>query len=126
MGSWQFFYWLSGALFVAAATTVVVSLWRSWERERRRAELARQEEANRARSKEIMRRIGRDTPYSEDLKIEELLLCVVCMEKPINTVFLECGHMLCCETCAQRTKARKQQCPVCRQGIRRVKAIYLP
>ena len=124
--SCQFFYWLSAALLAGATSTIVYSLWSSWDRARRIAERALEEEANRERALEIMARMGRDTPYSEDLKIEELLTCVVCMEKSISTVFLECGHMLCCEVCAARTKARTQQCPVCRQGIRRIKNIYLP
>ena len=121
-----FFYWLGGACFAAAFLTVGVSVWLSWEMESRRKQLEAEAEANRARSLELMTRMGRETAYSEDLKIEELLLCVVCMEKPISTVFLDCGHMLCCEICSGRTKSKNGTCPVCRKAIRRVKNVFLP
>ncbi|EFA82212.1 RING zinc finger-containing protein [Heterostelium album PN500] len=43
-------------------------------------------------------------------------LCVVCMDNPINTVFLECGHLSCCSKCSGKLKI----CPLCRQNISRV------
>lgn len=37
--------------------------------------------------------------------------CVVCMEAPSNAVFLKCGHMVCCEGCAESLAC----CPMCRE-----------
>ncbi|GAM23841.1 hypothetical protein SAMD00019534_070160 [Acytostelium subglobosum LB1] len=47
-------------------------------------------------------------------------LCVVCMDKHINTVFLECGHLSCCSRCSEKLK----NCPLCRKSITRVVTIF--
>ena len=41
--------------------------------------------------------------------------CVVCMDNPVQTVFLECGHVSCCKECAPKLK----RCPICRSVIDR-------
>jgi len=46
--------------------------------------------------------------------------CVVCMDKPIATVFLECGHLACCKSCSKKLS----DCPVCRQPISRVVPVF--
>lgn len=46
--------------------------------------------------------------------------CIVCMDAPIETVFLECGHLACCQGCSTKLKL----CPICRNQIARVVPIY--
>lgn len=46
--------------------------------------------------------------------------CVVCMDAPFETVFLECGHLACCTNCSQKLKL----CPICRNAISRVVPIF--
>lgn len=41
--------------------------------------------------------------------------CRICMEREINCVLLECGHMLTCVTCGRKLN----ECPVCRQNVTR-------
>jgi hypothetical protein len=48
--------------------------------------------------------------------------CVVCLDAPQETIFLECGHACCCTTCAQILL--RQPCPVCRTRIARVVRVY--
>lgn len=48
--------------------------------------------------------------------------CVVCMERPVAAVFLECGHVACCVQCAQPMK----NCPTCHASITRVVQISRP
>ncbi len=48
--------------------------------------------------------------------------CVVCMDAPLQTVFLECGHLACCTNCSEKLKL----CPICRNTITRVVPIYRP
>jgi hypothetical protein len=38
-------------------------------------------------------------------------VCSVCIQNESNTVYVECGHMVCCMSCA--TKLDK--CPICRK-----------
>ncbi|CAH8676411.1 unnamed protein product [Schistosoma rodhaini] len=42
--------------------------------------------------------------------------CGVCMEAPINCVFLECGHLFSCVDCGRKLT----ECPLCRQSIVRI------
>jgi len=46
--------------------------------------------------------------------------CVVCMDAPLETVFLECGHLACCAKCSEKLKL----CPICRNQIARVIPIF--
>jgi len=50
----------------------------------------------------------------ENRKLRDARLCRVCMDKETNTVFLPCGHFVCCETCAKSLS----ECPICRDVIR--------
>lgn len=42
--------------------------------------------------------------------------CVICLDAPRATVFLDCGHMACCVGCSTKV----EQCPICRQDIARI------
>jgi hypothetical protein len=48
--------------------------------------------------------------------------CVVCLDRPPETVFLECAHFACCKICAVSLK----QCPICRSPIVRVVPVFRP
>ncbi|EDW72343.1 uncharacterized protein Dwil_GK20877 [Drosophila willistoni] len=56
----------------------------------------------------------RSTPAVEKLPTDEL--CKICMDAPIECVFLECGHMATCTSCGKVLN----ECPICRQYIVRV------
>jgi hypothetical protein len=47
-------------------------------------------------------------------EIEEQRLCKVCMDAEFNIVFLPCGHLVCCSSCAPALR----NCPICRTLIR--------
>ena len=40
-------------------------------------------------------------------------LCKICLSEEIKVVFLPCGHLVCCEQCANRVS----HCPICRKYI---------
>jgi hypothetical protein len=46
--------------------------------------------------------------------------CIVCMDAPFETVFLECGHLACCAACSEKLKL----CPICRNPIVRIVPIF--
>ncbi|KAH8277854.1 hypothetical protein KR018_008701 [Drosophila ironensis] len=56
----------------------------------------------------------RAAPAVEKLATDEL--CKICMDAPIECVFLECGHMATCTSCGKVLN----ECPICRQYIVRV------
>ncbi|XP_017008518.2 uncharacterized protein [Drosophila takahashii] len=56
----------------------------------------------------------RESPAVEKLATDEL--CKICMDAPIECVFLECGHMATCTSCGKVLN----ECPICRQYIVRV------
>ncbi len=51
--------------------------------------------------------------------------CCVCMMRPPNTVFIPCGHLNVCDTCAGILEAAGVEnqpdgyflCPICRTGV---------
>ncbi|KAK1790949.1 hypothetical protein P4O66_014789 [Electrophorus voltai] len=48
--------------------------------------------------------------------------CVICLSNPRGCVLLDCGHVCCCYSCYQALP--QPNCPMCRQRIRRVVALY--
>mmetsp|Transcript_151244 Transcript_151244/g.262108 ORF Transcript_151244/g.262108 Transcript_151244/m.262108 type:complete len:556 (-) Transcript_151244:51-1718(-) len=50
------------------------------------------------------------------------MLCVVCLDAEIGSVFLPCGHVVCCTNCADTCDA----CPCCRQAIKRKTRAFFP
>lgn len=47
-------------------------------------------------------------------------LCKICMDAPIECVFLECGHSIGCTACGKILS----ECPICRSYIVRVVRIF--
>ncbi|XP_056016208.1 baculoviral IAP repeat-containing protein 7-A-like [Ostrea edulis] len=47
--------------------------------------------------------------------------CKICFDASFNTVFLPCGHLLCCEECARTIRT----CPMCRATIASAKKVFL-
>lgn len=50
----------------------------------------------------------------ENRQLKEARLCKICMDNEIGVVFLPCGHLTTCVTCAPSLK----DCPVCRSVIK--------
>jgi hypothetical protein len=51
--------------------------------------------------------------------------CLICYDRAVNVVFINCGHLVSCLTCARRlTLEGKCQCPVCNQPISRVVKVF--
>lgn len=67
--------------------------------------------------KERVQRLWRNhlaNPVPEQLPAEDL--CKICMDAPVEAVFLECGHLVACLNCSKILS----ECPVCRQYISRI------
>jgi len=63
---------------------------------------------------------GPETKDTSSPSPSEGNLCIVCMDAPFETVFLECGHLACCASCSEKLKL----CPICRNTIARVVPIF--
>jgi hypothetical protein len=50
----------------------------------------------------------------ENRQLKESRNCKVCMDNDVNTVFLPCGHLVCCDSCSRSVT----HCPICRTFIR--------
>ncbi|XP_077999843.1 E3 ubiquitin-protein ligase MYLIP-like [Glandiceps talaboti] len=59
---------------------------------------------------------------NEVAQMKEARLCQVCLDTQISTAFCPCGHMMCCETCAQECK----KCPLCRSEITYIQRVFFP
>jgi len=56
-------------------------------------------------------------------RIQEALLCRICMDNDIQVAFCPCGHAVACASCANRCH---QGCPVCRASFTHIQTIFLP
>ncbi|XP_031564140.1 protein Mdm4-like isoform X2 [Actinia tenebrosa] len=56
---------------------------------------------------------------STEKNATEQPLCVICTTAPRNASIIHgrSGHQVCCITCAEKLKAAKKKCPVCRRKI---------
>jgi len=57
---------------------------------------------------------NKDMIIRENEELKEQLLCKICMDNDADVVFLPCGHMVACTTCARALR----KCAVCRALIK--------
>ena len=50
--------------------------------------------------------------------------CRICMERPLSTAFVSCGHTVCFQ-CAKKLKSESKDCPTCRVKISGLQKIFL-
>ena len=54
-------------------------------------------------------------------ELERRRTCKICLDREIAVVFLECGHVVCCDECSKKVF----ECPICRQPIKaKVRAFF--
>ncbi|XP_040567805.1 death-associated inhibitor of apoptosis 2 [Lepeophtheirus salmonis] len=58
---------------------------------------------------------------SENRMLKEQRQCKICMDNEIGVVFLPCGHLICCTSCAPAL----QDCPLCRTSIKGTVKTYM-
>ncbi|ESN90747.1 hypothetical protein HELRODRAFT_70879 [Helobdella robusta] len=66
--------------------------------------------------------INYNRAMEENTRLKELRQCKVCLDKEMDTVFLPCGHFMCCTSCA----AKINNCAVCRLLIRGTVNAFIP
>ena len=49
-------------------------------------------------------------------------LCVICCDRPVNCVFVPCGHLAACISCGLKFDGR--DCPICKQHVSLVVRTY--
>jgi hypothetical protein len=76
-------------------------------------------EAGRALAEEGVQRFKQATQQQADDAT-----CVICMERPTESVFGPCGHKCCCHACAQKTLGAGSSCPICRTAIQQAIRIF--
>eukprot|EP01088_Endostelium_zonatum_P021976 TRINITY_DN903_c2_g1_i1.p1 TRINITY_DN903_c2_g1~~TRINITY_DN903_c2_g1_i1.p1 ORF type:complete len:512 (+),score=159.39 TRINITY_DN903_c2_g1_i1:34-1569(+) len=87
-----------------------------WNKEEEENEKEKEKEREKEREKEN----GSEGGKGENGKGVDGL-CVVCMDRRVRVVFLECAHVVCCEECSKKLKL----CPICRKVIARSIVIYM-
>ncbi|KHN43831.1 Mitochondrial ubiquitin ligase activator of nfkb 1 [Glycine soja] len=105
-----------GSMSVGVLGYAVVRNWNKWKQWKQQRQLQQQRQA-----------VSDVEPQMDD-EIEDApdgQLCVICLMRRRRSVFIPCGHLVCCQGCAisvEREVAPK--CPVCRQEIRDSVRIY--
>ena len=62
-------------------------------------------------------------------KLDKDAVCVICLGNPRGTAFVPCGHIACCEKCADQLVRRARgrdfaRCPICRKEFTRAQPLY--
>jgi len=65
-----------------------------------------------------------DTKEERVPKELEHMVCVICMENKIASVFVPCGHLVACRGCFDRMPAPKR-CPTCRAAVQHAQPCFL-
>lgn len=55
--------------------------------------------------------------------VQNMMECVICFDLQCDVIFLPCGHLCCCSTCADKVFAG---CPMCRSPIERKVRVVQP
>ena len=69
-------------------------------------------------TREVTRRLAAGA--AETREAEDASVCVCCLDRPRDIVFLSCMHVVVCEQCAPRTAS----CPTCRVPITEKRRIF--
>ena len=72
-------------------------------------------------SRVVCRSCGASRPSTESSPSDSTKECVICMEKPIDSVITTCGHSAMCLECG----ALVTQCPICRNPFNQQQIIKL-
>lgn len=56
---------------------------------------------------------NKDVPLANLDEIEDKHMCKICWEREVNSVLLDCGHLVACVTCGRKLA----DCPICRQNV---------
>nr|XP_022288628.1 death-associated inhibitor of apoptosis 2-like [Crassostrea virginica] len=56
----------------------------------------------------------------ENQRLQEEKLCKICMDAEMDILFLPCGHLCTCRTCAIKLR----ECPVCKERIQNQQRVY--
>ncbi|KAI9102954.1 hypothetical protein K1719_023393 [Acacia pycnantha] len=107
-----------GSLSVGILGYAFMRNWNKWKQWRLQREAQQQRQVNHDDAEwENLENEMADVPDGQ--------LCVICLMRRRRSVFIPCGHLVCCQGCAvsvERNVAPK--CPVCRQEIRNSVRIF--
>ncbi|KAK4267205.1 hypothetical protein QN277_024018 [Acacia crassicarpa] len=107
-----------GSLSIGILGYAFMRNWNKWKQWRQQREAQQQRQVNHddAEFENLVNEMD-DVPDGQ--------LCVICLMRRRRSVFIPCGHLVCCQGCAvsvERNVAPK--CPVCRQEIRNSVRIF--
>lgn len=101
---------LLGSMSVGIIGYAVVRNWNKWKQWKQQRQLQQR------RQQPI-----EPVPPTDD-EIEDVpdgQLCVICLMRRRRSVFIPCGHLVCCQGCAISVESEvAPKCPVCRQEVR--------
>ena len=74
---------------------------------------------------QILAKLGLSVQEFEKLKdlhdrVDDRNQCVVCLDAPRSAVFVDCGHLVVCNACAEKVR----ECPLCRKPKTKVLRVY--
>ncbi|KAK7255713.1 hypothetical protein RIF29_29132 [Crotalaria pallida] len=106
-----------GSMSVGILGYAAVRNWNKWRQWKQQRELQQQRQT-----------VSGHFDSQEDDENEDVpdgQLCVICLMRRRRSVFIPCGHLVCCQGCAISVESEvAPKCPVCRQEIRNSVRIF--
>jgi len=65
-----------------------------------------------------------DNIISNDIKLANIMECVICFESTRNAIFLPCYHICSCWECASSVHQKSGVCPICRVDIQSAQKVF--
>lgn len=98
--------------------SIVFRNWNKWKQWRLQREAQQQRQVNHDDA-------GFENLENEMEDVPDGQLCVICLMRRRRSVFIPCGHLVCCQGCAVSVEQNvAPKCPVCRQEIRNSVRIF--
>ncbi|CAK8560448.1 unnamed protein product [Lathyrus sativus] len=102
---------LLGSMSVGIIGYAVVRNWNRWKQWKHRRQLQQQ--------RPTITEVDSQLDDDDIENVPDGQLCVICLTRRRRSVFIPCGHLVCCQGCAVSVESEvAPKCPVCRQEVR--------
>ncbi|CAI8607893.1 unnamed protein product [Vicia faba] len=100
-----------GSMSVGIIGYAVVRNWNRWKQWKQRRQLQQQ--------RQTVIEVDSQIDDGDIENVPDGQLCVICLMRRRRSVFIPCGHLVCCQGCTISVESEvAPKCPVCRQEVR--------
>ncbi|XP_050873831.1 E3 ubiquitin-protein ligase SPL2 [Lathyrus oleraceus] len=99
-----------GSLSVGIIGYAAVRNWNRWKKWKLRRQLQQR--------RQTVTEVDSQLDDDDTENVPDGQLCVICLTRRRRSIFIPCGHLVCCQVCAISVESEvAPKCPVCRQEV---------